>query len=411
MKRYTAFGRWFRAWRIRHGFRSGRALSAAAGLSTTYISDIEAGKARPKSSTVLSLASALGLSPTERSELQRRAKLAGEPPSIEAALSAPLVPGLATWRYLPELLHAAPRPPLRLSAVDVEDVYAVAVRAAASLLAWLAIPRAVPKGKARRRFAERLEAAAQDRSEAQVGFYLSPDGERFGRSLGALADAWKEHLFSEKSSAIKAFRPLRSWSHDILPAVFDASGAIVLTFELMPDDLHARWGVSALEMQPVVAVHDALTTFALWSALDLAAAYGGDPGSAPDCLHRIAGALHLAAVSPETLRADLLAYRSPGMTPAERSALAVPFLRTLRRTERWIAACRLAARLYEIPGLARCAFRSTLDSPAPESADDLLRHCGALSAVVDDVRQLASPAPAPPPDPVPRCAPPPDPTS
>jgi transcriptional regulator with XRE-family HTH domain len=109
--RFEAFGKWLKSQRLARGIRSAAVLSKRAGLSTNYVSILERGEFRaPAPDTVERLAKAMGMSPTEHMDFLRRATLAGEPESVQAALTAAPFPGVVLWKHLP---HALARVPYR----------------------------------------------------------------------------------------------------------------------------------------------------------------------------------------------------------------------------------------------------------------------------------------------------------
>lgn len=72
--------------RVRHGFKSASSLSRAAGLTRTFVNNIELGLFFPSWSTLRKLSEAMGLTPVERSRLVRVAQLATLPTDVAAML-------------------------------------------------------------------------------------------------------------------------------------------------------------------------------------------------------------------------------------------------------------------------------------------------------------------------------------
>lgn len=78
----TPLGAWVRELRESRGMSSSR-LSVASGLSRTYVSALELGRAIPKRETVTAIAESLNCSAAERAEFYRRA-IAVRPRSISS---------------------------------------------------------------------------------------------------------------------------------------------------------------------------------------------------------------------------------------------------------------------------------------------------------------------------------------
>lgn len=306
MRRYSELGRWFRHERRRRGFHSAAQLCRLAGLSPTYVSDLECGKARPRSATVDRLADAMKLTDVERAEFHRRVKTAGEPATVRDAIAGPPVASLIVWRHLPEPLfqvtHDLPGP----APVNADRMFRDVVPAAAALLGWDALVRA-PLPAVMRRQIERLIRDAIRRAKETLPFHvagaewLRPDHQVVS---AVLPDCWRSLVFRDRRSAGAAARRLGQW---VYGTGLTAVGEGWLSFRFVDARVNAQIGVETVESAVITRVHDALVVDHLWDELGLL----GKFNAAPTFHH------YYLAVSPE-LRA-LVDWRPLEFDPVQRA--------------------------------------------------------------------------------------------
>lgn len=234
---HDALTAWLRQKREERGI-SAIALSRAAGMGKVYVTQVETGKARPKSATVDKLADALGLSDAERQEFHRLARRAGEPSHVVEALTGPAIPGLAMWKHLPELLYARRDPRHDWLVYAADDVLTHAVPAIGSLLAWAALKHGIVK---------RLRAGLPGESSVSSRLF-------------ATAGLWRSYVFRDRRSTARLARLVERWTYTpgaVAPARPDLriEGhfiSVQLAGALADDS------VEAADCAVVLALHDAM---------------------------------------------------------------------------------------------------------------------------------------------------------
>jgi transcriptional regulator with XRE-family HTH domain len=111
---YEGLGRAIKVARTAMGLER-KELAEAAGVSYAYLSDIETGRGRPGSRSFLSIAQALGRSPSElmREAEVYRARITGEAPPASASMPAEPEPELDLDTMIRRYSDAAPSPTAR----------------------------------------------------------------------------------------------------------------------------------------------------------------------------------------------------------------------------------------------------------------------------------------------------------
>lgn len=97
---YAALGRAIKVLRTEQGM-SRKELAARSGVSYPYVADIESGRGRPSSSSLIAIATALDMSPSTL--LARAESFVGRMASEEAGPSMPSTPAAAPWFHSPSV--------------------------------------------------------------------------------------------------------------------------------------------------------------------------------------------------------------------------------------------------------------------------------------------------------------------
>lgn len=194
-------------------------LSKRAGYGVNYVRNVERGLRQPSPQAAVQMAEALDLSPEEREEFFRRYDAAGKTPEIQAATAGPAVPGIVLWRHLPELLHEIPHDAPASLYLDRDQVMVDVVRAAASLLAWVALtvrPPTQDELDLLRNHIREIEHEPPPWSSlsalftgAQVRLPPYPEG----YALTTLPRQWREILFRDRETAQTLVGMLSGWAY------------------------------------------------------------------------------------------------------------------------------------------------------------------------------------------------------
>jgi hypothetical protein len=203
-----------------------------------------------------------------------------------------------------------------------------------------------------------------------------------------LSRAWEEHLFSDQRATAGLSRSIKSWNYKAGGAVHGRLGTtiqpeILLSFDLQPPGLHARYGIARVDARTIISVHDALTRFRLWQEFGLQTAYGAPPAARID-------AGRAACLQPNLLRDTLARLRAVSDQHPDIPLDLNPFVLAHYRVHRSIQQCRVAARIFDVPELAALIF----PPPAPQSAAALLERCDQLAGVLEESRLEGPSAPA-----------------
>lgn len=259
MSKYAEFGKWFRSLRISKVDLSAADLSRAAGLDSSYISDLERGKARPKAVTVERIAKAMKLTRAERSELHKRAKVAGESAPVVRALMHQSPSAFTLWKNLPALLYEVQNSQNCGLLYESDDVASEAVRTAASLLTWVSL-NLEPFAKVSTRFMSRPLAVV--RAEVAKLWRGMPfvDATECSASdtKSACVIVWRANLFSRRSVVADLVSLLSDWG-------------IILSeqasFSFKDRSLDSRFGFEFIPSRAAIALYDALSCELLWERL------------------------------------------------------------------------------------------------------------------------------------------------
>jgi len=270
--RFEAFGKWLKSQRLARGIRSAAVLSKRAGLSTNYVSILERGEFRPSADTVERLAKAMGMSPTEHMDFLRRATLAGEPESVQAALTAAPFPGVVLWKHLP---HALARVPYRCGGfvfASPDHVLVKVIPAAGALLAWAELTQRGPS-KAQCRTIRRLVEEAVQKENHNCCTLTTMEREVRARwvtpatiASAVVPNAWRSLIFATEKATATSVARLKSWEYNMGVTPIEPA---VLRFSFKDDRAQKRLGVGGAQADIIACVHDALTLDSLWVAADL----------------------------------------------------------------------------------------------------------------------------------------------
>lgn len=276
---------------------------------------------------------------------------------IDADLRA-LIPNLATWKYLPELLFNVEHGDIATWQLAFDDMLSHVVPALSSALAWVALHKKPPT----RRQADRLRQAARTAFDAsyesfRAQFPSDDPGLAVMDAASILPRAWRNELFAEQRSAAKVVRLLKSWSY--YPEGWQR-GPARLAAHFKDPEIEQRYRFEDVRADSVYRVHDAMVAHRLRTTLDLADPLGRSIESEQEWeLERAAAQLwdelHEAL---DTVKAK----RVPGNLPVS--------TRLAHVRER----VKLALRLYEFPDLAGKVL--------PCSKDELLVALAAAAEVL-----------------------------
>lgn len=352
------FGRWFRAFRSDRGVRSAAALSKLANLSLTYVSSLERGRVRPKVETVDRIADALKLSPADRAELHRQARLTGQPDSLREAFATVPLPGLSLWKHLPSLLFSKPHESSRSIYDSPDDVVSQVVQGCASLLAWAHIAEMGLKKADRRAVVDFVVSAASQPAET-ARLYGNYEGGNPGLIAAiSLPQAVRYLLFDQSSGASDLVGLLESWSYC---GTTSREWPSDLTIRFSDPHLQRSLGVTRIETKSVTGLHDTLIIARLWEDLELGGRFKLD--RLPVLDPAVEGALvAVFRTDPEQLRGQL--YSTKLVFDAKRQA----------KREALYFNSPLAFPLVRDCRLARYALRSLI---VPSAAARILEHFGA----------------------------------
>ena len=384
MRRLGEFGRWFRQFRIDRGFQSGAELSRRAGLNRAYLSDLERGKALPKRQTINQLAKAMKLRPAERQELERRAGLAKVPTDLRRELAGPPAPDLAVWRHLPRFLYQVEHSFRWWNDDAPEDIAADAIRAGASLLAWIALSESHPSERMRARLIKTIASMVRQRGGSDQLDTRDPTELLQIASEGMLAQVWREQVFGTERSARRVVSRLRRWEY---VENRDLAWPGTLVFRFREQGLDREYSVNRVTATTIASVHDAMIAHTLWVQLG-AAQRSRLPSNVfyrwvP--LPLLTAIRRLDSLEPTRVRRDLT--RGGGLDDCLKNEC-------LDATR----SMRMAVRAFSVPGLARLMV-DHLRTPgmwaaATESVEDCLAalvvKADAIDQVILDVHANAS---------------------
>jgi len=307
MARYKLAAEWLRRKREERGFASRAALARKAGLATSHIATIERGEIRPRSTTEARIARALRLSRQEREEFRRLIAIDGTPRAAKDALTAPQVPDVAVWRYLPRALYDVHHDYQGLVPANPDRVIEVLVPAAASLLAWQAIAAQPPAKRERARLLSLLRTYCTQAPSAK-GTRINREVDRllFGSDAeivsATLPYLWRRILFSTPQSTRRRVSRLSHWTYATHISLITEDS---LTLNFKHKDADASWGVEKVSAELIARLHDALTLHRFWFELGLDRHFKGSPNFARYHLPLRERLEHLLTLDPERLSAKL----------------------------------------------------------------------------------------------------------
>ncbi|MCC6360393.1 MAG: helix-turn-helix transcriptional regulator [Phycisphaerales bacterium] len=252
------FGDWFRKLRLQLGL-SAAAVSRKAGLSLSYVSVIEAGRAIPKPSTIRKLADALGLTESERGELSRLASV--DRPAAKSVGA----PGTEIWKHLPNELYTIDH--TILDAVPTEQMFPDCIRVFAALLGCAALRRGMFTIDRRQAVFSILSAS-----------FDGPDGTSWNAIRRRMIITWRRVLFSDLDTTRELVSTLVLWRAQRN----SADEPTEFCAEFADRDLQRYFQAHFYEIESAIYAYDLFTAGWLLSSSEASRWFSGQAANSDD---------------------------------------------------------------------------------------------------------------------------------
>lgn len=270
--RPESFGEFLRNLRRQLGL-SAADVSRKAGLSPSYVSVIESGKAIPKPATIHKLADAFGLTAGERAELERLASIK------RPATKAVAVPGVAIWKHLPTEIFGVNN---NISDVYItDDVLPDCVRFFSGLLACVALHRGLLTDDRRSAILSLVSPAIDE--ERDVVDALGGREMSWHRLRRRMVLAWRQALFADVDTTRLIVTELEHWDYQR----FGPSGGAQFSAYFRDKTIDRLFGELLVPWRPLTFVYD---YFASAWLLSVPALRDRLASFAPSALAALAGA-------------------------------------------------------------------------------------------------------------------------